>query len=210
MICLFRQPEEGEQIVIGADPAEGNDYSAFVALSKKNADVVMAGQSKEESSQLGHALDHVGKWFFKKTNIYPTIAPERNVGAATIYVLKSLNYPEIFRPPDSFIKTDEDQTEVYGWHTNIATRPKMLDDLALAIRQKVIKIPDERIINELLTFIRNEKTGKPEAEHGCYDDLVMSLAIAWQMYQIVDRPLTEEEIEFPKDPTAERLRRGFY
>jgi len=186
MIYTYREPEQGEQIVIAADPAEGNDYSAWVALSKRTADVIMIGKSKEESSQLGHTINHVGKWINARTNIFPSIGVERNVGSATIYVLKTLNYPNIFKMPDSFTKrTDQEQHEKYGWHTNTATRPKMLDDLALAIRQKAIKIPSKILIDELYTFVRNEKTGKPEAEVGCHDDLVISLAIAWQMYSLV-------------------------
>ena len=73
MIYLYRQPKQSEQFVIGADPSEGGDYSAFVAISKFSADVVMAGRSKEESPQLGHTLNAVGKWFNEKTNVYPTI-----------------------------------------------------------------------------------------------------------------------------------------
>src|SRR3990172_5234945 len=100
MIYLYREPQEGEFIVIGADPAEGGDNSTFVALSKNRSDIVMIGQSKEESSQLGHTLNHVGRWIEKRTGHFPSIAPERNAGASTLYVLKTLNYPNIFRMPD--------------------------------------------------------------------------------------------------------------
>ena len=33
-------------------------------------------------------------------------------------------------------------------------------------------------LEEMLVFIRNEK-GRPEAQEGCHDDLVMALAIAY-------------------------------
>ena len=185
MIYQHRHPDHQEDIVIGADPAEGNDWSAWVAISKQRADVVMIGRSKCESSQLGHELNHIGRWFHKQTTLFPVIAPERNVGAATIYVLKELNYPQLYRGTDSFVKQTELAGTQYGWHTNTATRPKMLDDLALAVRQKAITLPSTVLIDEMYTFIRNEKTGKPEAEVGCNDDLVMSLAIAWQLYSVV-------------------------
>jgi len=61
----------------------------------------------------------------------------------------------------------------------------MLDDLALAIRQQVLKIPSKQIVDELFTFIRHVRTGKPQADSGCHDDLVIALAIAWQLYQTV-------------------------
>lgn len=184
MIHLYRKPDHDEYCVIGADPAEGNDNSTFVVISKKRGDVIIIGQSKEESPQLGHSLNHVGLYLKKVTGHLPLIAVERNVGSATIHVLKTLNYFNLFRMPDSFTKTDTDTSEQYGWITSSVTRPKMLDDLALAIRQQAITIPSKLIVDELFTFIRNAKTGKPEADTGCNDDLVMALAIAWQVYQI--------------------------
>lgn len=198
MIQQFRHPDHQEDIVIGADPAEGNDYCAWVALSKKKADVVFIGRSKSESSQLGHELNHMGRWFHKQTTLFPVIAPERNVGAATIYVLKELNYPQIYRSTDSFTKLNESTTKQYGWHTNTATRPKMLDDLALAVRQKAITLPSKVLIDEMYTFIRNEKTGKPEAEVGCNDDLVMALAIAWQLYNVVPAQIDNTNYQYDK------------
>jgi hypothetical protein len=183
MIKLYRQPEGGEQIVIGADPAEGGDNSTFVAISKKYADVVMVGVSKEESPQLGASLNHVGKWFRNVTGNYPMIAVERNVGSAAIHVLKQNNYPNLYRMPSSFTATIDTEQENYGWVTSSSTRPKMLDDLALAIRQKAIKIPSKEIVDEMFTFIRHLKTGKPQADVGCHDDLVMAFAFAWQVYQ---------------------------
>jgi len=196
MIYLYRQPKENEQFVVSGDPAEGGDNSTFVALSKFNAEVVMVGQSKEESSQLGHTLNQVGRWLHKKTGSYPVIAVEKNVGAATIYVLKTLNYPELFKMPNSFTRSEDTESEQYGWSTNTATRPKMLDDLALAIRQRVIKIPSKQIVDELYSFIRNARTGKPEADRGSHDDLCMALAIAWQLYQVVEISTEDDNFSF--------------
>jgi phage terminase large subunit len=198
MIYLYREPEQGEFCVIGADPAEGGDNSTFVVMSKFKSDVIMVGIGKEESSLLGHKLNHVGKWINKKTELYPCIGVERNTGAATIYVLKELNYPNLYKMPQSFVSTEEEQQEKYGWVTSISTRPKMLDDLALAIRQKAIKIPSKHIIDELFTFIRNERTGKAQADVGAHDDLVMALAITFQLYQTVPTP-DDDYSEIPDD-----------
>jgi len=207
MISLFREPKQGEFIVIGADPAEGGDNSAFVAISKHSADVVMSGCSKEESPQLGYTLNYIGKWIKKKTEVEPCIAVERNVGSATIYVLKELNYPNLYRMPSSFTKTNEKITEQYGWVTSMATRPKMLDDLALAIRQRAIIIPDKRIVDEMYSFIRNPKTGKAEADLGCNDDLITSLAIAWQLYQTETSPADFDMAEWNRIQDEEKRER---
>lgn len=215
MIRLFRQPDPNEFVVIGADPAEGGDYCAFVVLSKQTAEVLMSGQSKEESSQLGYELNHVGLWIQKTTKLFPSIAVERNTGSATIHVLKSLNYPNLFRMPQSFTKDTFDQSDNYGWNTNLATRPKMLDDLALALRQKALKIPDKDIVDELFTFVRNQKTGKPEADVGSHDDLVMALAIAWQLYQLESTPKSSKDYaaimaQLPVEAWKKRTENSFF
>lgn len=210
MIYLYREPKENEFCVIGADPAEGGDYSSFVVMSKYYKDVILVGKSKEESSLLGHKLNHIGRWINKKTNIYPSIAVERNTGSATIYVLKELNYPNLYKMPQSFISTEEERQEKYGWITSISSRPKMLDDLALAIRQKSLLIPSKMIIDELFTFIRNERTGKPQADIGQHDDLVMALAIAFQLFQTEPTPTTEADYsDLPDDAADFKKKYGY-
>jgi hypothetical protein len=209
MIFLYRQPKPNEQFVIGSDPSEGGDNSTVIALSKQNAEVVLISKSKEESSQLGYSLNHIGKWFFNKTSIYPSIGVERNMGAATIYVLKELNYPNLFRMPGSFVKDSDATGESYGWHTNSATRPKMLDDLALALRQRAIRISSKILVDELYSFVRNQKTGKPQADRNSHDDLVMALAIAWQMYQITPSEAINDDlidVEFLWKSEQERIK----
>jgi len=217
MIYLFRQPEQGENLLIAADPSEGGDFSAFVVLSKKFADVVMFGRSKEESSQLGHSLNHVGNYFKKITGLFPTIAVERNTGSAAIYVLKTLNYSNLYKMPSSFTKERDETTDNLGWMTSSVTRPKMLDDLALAIRQRAIGIPAKIIVDELFRFIRHERTGKPQAEAGCNDDLVIALAIAWQLYQTAPSTFRGDDASFDRlslpanyeNSFAEKYRRAF-
>jgi hypothetical protein len=59
------------------------------------------------------------------------VAPERNnQGHATLTKLKEIYPPHLIWKE---IKTDKEtnqQTEKLGWHTNLATKPKMLFDLA--------------------------------------------------------------------------------
>jgi phage terminase large subunit len=75
-----------------------------------------------------------------------------------------------------------------GWDTTTGTRPKMLQDLKEVIDNKTIRIYDPITVKELFTFII-KKTGKPEAEDNAHDDLVMSLAIAWQLQQTEHIPV---------------------
>jgi phage terminase large subunit len=46
------------------------------------------------------------------------------------------------------------------------------------VAENVYLIQDRYTLEEMLTFTRNER-GRPEAEDGAHDDLVMALAIAY-------------------------------
>ena len=70
--------------------------------------------------------------------------------------------------------------------------------LQAIINDHIELINDKETLEEMLVFVRNEK-GRPEAQEGCHDDLVMALAIAYyirtqQSYEVK----IEEEIK-PKE-----------
>lgn len=202
---LYRDPNPNEFFVCGADPAEGNDYCAAQWLSKATQEVILTYQGRTESSQFGYELVKGSKLIQHTTGVWPVIGVERNTGQATIARLLDLNYPSLYRHTDLTDEAASESSKI-GWPTNTGTRPMMLDDLALAIRQGVIKLYDKPTISELQTFVRNPKTGKPEAEAGRHDDLVLSLAIAWQLYIRVPTPAPPPE--FPDESIY--FQDGFY
>ncbi len=68
-------------------------------------------------------------------------------------------------------------TQSYGVRTTAVTRPVMLANLVRVVRDEPDTLCDRSTLNELLTFVRNEK-GRAEAQANAHDDLVMALAIA--------------------------------
>jgi len=194
MYRLYREPDKNETTVIFIDPAEGGDYSAMVAMSKKHLDAFMVYHSKTAetkadigSSQLGNEASKMGKHIYSYTNIYPWIAVERNTGQATIARLLELEYPRIFRMK-TFDLQEQKEKEYFGWETNKKTRPKMLDEWSEALSKREPVVYDEDSLKEHLSFIRPEKTPThPEAITGKFDDLVIAHAGAWQVVQLVPR-----------------------
>ena len=53
-------------------------------------------------------------------------------------------------------------------------------------------IEDKDTLEEMLTFIKNEK-GRPEAQQGYHDDLIMGLAIAFYIRTQQSMQLEKEE-----------------
>lgn len=204
MFKLYREPEDDEVCIIGADPADGgSDYCAAVAKSKKHGDSFMVFHNRMESSQFGYELHKMAKFIQKLTGHEPMIGVERNTGGATIATLQLVNYPNLFRMPKLGVTyMDEEESGKIGWITNSYTRPKMLDDLALAMRQKATIIYDEGTMREMMRFIRNARSGKPEAAPGAKDDKVIAEAICWQLYLLAPTPsresLRSKIHQFPK------------
>jgi phage terminase large subunit len=72
----------------------------------------------------------------------------------------------------------------------------IIDELVSIVREQVNLINDIETLNEMLTFIRNEK-GRAEAMQGKHDDCVMALAIAYNARsQQSMTPFDDEEREY--------------
>lgn len=196
MFKRFREYQQGEFIIVGVDTAHGGgDNCAAQFLSQKWLDTPTVYHSKVTATFMTPLLHEELIRIAKITGVRPMVAYERNNGGDfemdrlanlnrngdyLIYTMKSLD------PTGRLIDTGK-----LGWDTNTATRPKMLQDLKNAIESGLMHLYHRQTLDELFSFIIS-KTGKPQAEDGAHDDLVMSLAIAWQMYQ-TEKPRQDNE-----------------
>lgn len=102
---------------------------------------------------------------------------EANFSTYPIKELERLGYPK------QFVREREDNytgktAKAYGFKTTGITRPLILAQLQSIINDHIELLNDKETLEEMLTFVRNEK-GRPEAQQGAHDDLVMALAIAY-------------------------------
>lgn len=200
MFRQYREIEKGEHIVVAVDTASGaGDYTAAQFLSKTRIDVPLVYQSKNTTADFIPDLSRVLDAIYDKTMLKPIVALERqNGGSFLIDRLAALNLKgkyEIFRMP-TYGRVEPSDAVRLGWDTNTATRPKMLQELKEAIDKQALTVYDKPTINEMYSFVVVQTTSawKAQAERGAHDDLVMALAIAWQMYQIT--PLRRLEAAF--------------
>lgn len=191
MFRQYREIEKGEQFVIFADTSYGaGDFCAVQFLSKTQLDVPLVYHSKTIATNMTNEIFPVIEKIHDVTSIRPTVAYERqNGGAFEMERLASLNRQnkfEVFKMVNKGNIDNADATRL-GWDTNTATRPTMLQDLKDAIDHKALTIYDKPTVSELYSFIlaQTSTSVKAQAEKGAHDDLVMSLAGAWQLYQIV-------------------------
>src|SRR3990172_7915715 len=159
MIKIFRNLEGNEETVCAGDPGEGVSYCAGIVISRKYRDVPIVYHARVESPQFGYELHNLGFYVNKKTGKFPLLAVERNIGQATIEKLRDLGYPldRLYRQK-TFDRVAQKEEERIGWTTTSANRRKMLDTLAMVIRNKELKIYDKELISEMLTFVVRERT----------------------------------------------------
>lgn len=126
--------------------------------------------------------------------------PERNNhGHATIGRLKQLK-ENIWRERKGDTRVSDSVSAEYGWHTNAATKPKMIFALAKAVEDGQIELSDEQLIQECKSYSRNDliDTEIDPRLTTRHFDLLVAAAIAWQMkdYAQVKK---EEKPTYPQE-----------
>jgi hypothetical protein len=113
------------------------------------------------------------------------VAPEQNNhGVATIARLKQI-YPkgQLHKTQRKDTKVDNQEATEYGWHTNGATKPKMMFALAKAIEKGLLTLSDKDLIAEAKAYTRDDLLDSeidPRLTTRHFD-LLIAAAIAWQM-----------------------------
>lgn len=172
---VYKKYNSSHRYGMGADVSEGvgGDSSTAVIWDFTKSEIVATFSDNRIPPDLfAHELRTGG-------NLYGgcIIAPERNNhGHATIVILKSM-YSNIFkeRKMDTYL---DRETEKLGWHTNSASKPKMIYDLSSAINEELVKINSADVLSELITYDRNDMIKEDDTKHW---DLVIAAAIGWQM-----------------------------
>jgi len=197
----FRPISEGEFFVIFGDTAAGGqDYSACQFFSTTHMDFPLVYQRNSLATEMTNSIHPVIEKIFDITGLAPVVAYETNNGGIfELERLASLNRANKYRmytmrTYGAVINADESKL---GWSTNTATRPKMLGEWKEAVDKHLVRIYDKPTLNEHYSFIIN-KQGKPEAEQGAHDDLVISSAGCWQLYQ-TEKPLDRTYTPRPYD-----------
>lgn len=187
----YRDYKQGEFYVVGADTAwGGTDYCSAQFLCKTALDVPVVYHSKVLASEMTPLIHLELEKIYDQTKVKPVVAFERNNGGvAELERLVSLNrnqkYTIYIEKTGTGSLDGQEVGSKYGWTTSSASRPTMLQMLKECIDNKLLTIYDKPTVNEMFSFIVNQTASswKAEAEQGAHDDLIMALAIAWQLYQ---------------------------
>lgn len=173
-LLVYKLHDPGETYYIGADVSmgvRGGDWSVAQIFDSKKRQVAKF-RSQVHPDYFAQVLAAMG-YFYNTAKI---IVESNNHGILTCTRLgKDYSYPNFYTEV-VYDKLSDRETVKLGFQTTVKTKPLIIDQLRAALRQDEIELNDKNTIRELMTYIVNENGGM-EAEHGCFDDEVMSLAL---------------------------------
>lgn len=170
---IYKEPQKDHIYFLAVDPAKsGEDAFAIqiVDLTSKPFEQVATAQLFKCNFQKMPVF--IVEWGEIYNNAF--IIVENNEGAGTYIssVLKlSYDYPNLFYEKKKGKIADLEP----GFRTTQKTRPQILDILKSFLDNEILILHDAETVSELSTFIL--KNDKYQADDGCHDDLVMSLAL---------------------------------
>lgn len=211
---VWEYPDYSKDYVVVADVARGDgaDYSAFHVLEVETMRQCASFKGKMDTKEYGKFLSQVGhEW-----NEALVVVENANIGWAVLQEMIDIGYPKIFYSSKdmqvvdvhySYVdkKHNVDNPTIPGFTTSSKTRPMLISKLDEYVRKKEVIIKDNRLIEELFTFIWQGQ--RAEAMKGYNDDLVMSYAIGLWVRDTALR-LRQESMELTRHSLTAMQRAG--
>lgn len=162
---------------------DGKDHSAFHIIDVENN--VQVGEYKGQlgTKEYGHLLVGIATEY----NNALLVVENASIGWATIQTIIDRGYDNLYYSPkggevraDSYFDRYMDTSKmVAGFTMSSRTRPMVIGKFQEYISDKGVTFYSKRLLEEMKTFIW--RNGRPEAQSGYNDDLVMSFGIAMYM-----------------------------
>ena len=171
-IRILKKPIKGVPYVLGGDTAgTGSDKFAGQVLDNRTGKQVAVLHHRYGERMFAEQMYCLGMYY--NTAL---IGVETNYSTYPEMVLEELGYPNLYvrERYDNYLKKT---VEAFGFDTNTATRPVLVDTLKDVARDSLDTITDFDTLGEMLTFVYDDKF-KAAADTGEHDDLVMALGIA--------------------------------
>lgn len=190
-IDIFIDVKKGHPYVLGGDTAgEGSDYFTGHVIDNSNMKQVARLRQQFDEDEYAIQMYCLGMYYNEAL-----IGLEINYSTYPTKKLQEFGYPNIYlrEVEDEIAEKIKDK---YGFRTDKITRPIIIAELVEIFRDYIDCINDKDTLEEALVFIKN-KDGRPEAQEGYHDDLIMGLAITYyirtqQRYNVI---AVQEEVE---------------
>jgi hypothetical protein len=167
--------------MVVADVARGDsaDYSAFHIFDVETATQVGEYKGKLSPKDYGNVLVGIATEY----NQALLVVENANIGWATIEQIMERQYSNIYYSSTSQMETVESYMTKFerdklvpGFTMSVRTRPLVIAKMIEYIRERGVTIQSKRLIGEMRVFVW--KNGKPQAQVGYNDDLLIACATA--------------------------------
>ena len=186
-IKIYERPKEKYPYVLGGDTSgDGSDNFTGVVINNVTEKTAAVLKHEKDETFYTRQIYCLGRYYN-----WALVGLENNFSTYPTKMLsEEYEYPNLFvrERIDSFTNKKE---KSFGFETTKKSRPIILAELQRIFNEEIEKITDIEILKEALTFIKNEK-GRPEAQEGSHDDLIMGTAIT---YSIKSQQSNRVEIE---------------
>jgi hypothetical protein len=181
-LWIWESADYAREYVITADVArgDGKDFSTAHVIDIESNTQVAEFKGQLPPKEFGYFLVGLAAEYNNAM-----LCPENaNIGWATIDAIRERGYRNLYHSPksdkltaESYLQTYEGNSEmVPGFTMSMRTRPLIINKFREFIGDRSVTIRSRRLLEEMRVFIW--KNGRPEAQVGYNDDLIMAFGIA--------------------------------
>lgn len=176
---IWEEPKDENTYLLVADVARGDgaDSSTFHVFKLETMEIICEYKGKPTPDIFAEIIYSSGVQY----NNAMVVIENNSVGFHVLEKLKEKEYSNVYhskKGTHQYVEqyaAEGNSSVVPGFTTSMKTRPLIIAKFEEFIRNKVITIYSKRLANELDTFIW--KNGRPEAQRGYNDDLIMAASI---------------------------------
>jgi len=180
-LWVWESADYSREYMVMADVArgDGKDFSAFHVMDIATNTQVAEYRGQMSPKEFGYMLVAIATEY---NNAF-LVVEKAKIGWAALDAIIERGYRNLYHSPKSDHLTSESYLKIYegdsnmtpGFTMSLRTRPLVVNKMREYIGDKSVIIQSKRLLEEMRVFVW--KNGRPEAQLGYNDDLVMSFAI---------------------------------
>ena len=181
-LWVWEAADYSREYMVTADVArgDGKDFSAAHVIDIETNTQVAEYKGHMPPKEFGYFLVGLASEY----NNALLVVENANIGWATLDAIIERGYRNLYQSPKSDAVTAESYLKVYegnsemtpGFTMSMRTRPLCINKFREFVGDRSVTIRSKRLLEEMKVFVW--KNGRPEAQTGYNDDLVMSFGIS--------------------------------
>ena len=181
-LWVWEAADYSREYMVTADVArgDGKDFSAAHVIDIETNTQVAEYKGHMPPKEFGYFLVGLASEY----NNALLVVENANIGWATLDAIIERGYRNLYQSPKSDAITAESYLRVYegnsemtpGFTMSMRTRPLCINKFREFVGDRSVTIRSKRLLEEMKVFVW--KNGRPEAQTGYNDDLVMSFGIS--------------------------------